>query len=360
MNMAIITPFPITSPGGVENFTSLLVEILESAGNKVTLFDITLMDESNYTGVFDIKKLGQYRLSYDLANEFNRQKDKFDLVICNGMYGWNVKFPKVITIAHGNIGDYADSSRKGMSALSYFKTRYIDVWFQTMSFRKGALVAVSASTGHECEKYNKISDYTVIENTVNENKFMPRGDRVLYRERFGLPDDAFLGLFVGRPEYRKGIDIVKNTAALLEGQHKIVAAVPVEGFHAPNIIPITNIPHKDIPYLYNACDYFFLPSRHEGCSIALLEALASGLPVITTTVGNASGIAKADSVMGAFIFDTYDPVVYLHGINRLAKDHNLRRELGNRARMYVLEHNITDIFKDKYLKLINLVMRQND
>lgn len=355
MKIAIITPFPPTAPGGVEKFTLVLTDLLRGAGHHVKLFDITALKDKKYTGLFEPKKLGQYKLAYDLAKAFEQEQDDFDVAICNGMFGWKMKFPRTIVIAHGNVGHYADSSKQGMSLLSYLKTRYVDVWFQTKSFSKKTLVVVSSQTGQECRKYNKINTYTVIENTVNENKFRPRNDKRRLRDKYGLPQDKFFGLFTGRPEYRKGFDIVVATANRLSDEHRIVAAVPFETGKARNLIQLIDVPFEDIHELYNACDYFYLPSRHEGCSIALLEGMASGLPVITTVVGNGLDIAKKNPDLGRFIFEEHSVESFMQAAVALYDSPKLRQELGGKARNYVLQYNIKSAFLREYLSLIKRV-----
>jgi len=356
MRVAIVTPHPVTSPGGVEKVTLLLTRVLREAGHDVKMFDRTVL-QKRYRWLFRDKVLGAYKLGYDLGRAFNRESASFDAVICNGMYGWNVRHPNAINICHGNIGDYADSSKEGMGLVSYYKTRYLDLWFHTKSFRRKTLVVVSKRTGAECERYNKLSDYVVIENSVDVNRFRPRdGGQDQLRKQLDLPSGVFLGLFVGRPEYRKGIDVLEKVAAGLPSNHRIVAAVPVKTILGKNLIPVVNLPHEEIPSLYRGCDYFILPSRHEGCSIALLEALASGLPVLTTKVGNAWDIADADALLGRFIWSCYEPEPYLSAIHTLASDPQLCQELGRRGRDYVLTNCSLEAFRRKYLTLVDQVI----
>ena len=63
---------------------------------------------------------------------------------------------------------------------------------------------VSAKTGHECAFYHGVTGYTVIENCVDTDLFRPRPDGRSARSRFGLPEDAFIGIYAGRLDYREG------------------------------------------------------------------------------------------------------------------------------------------------------------
>lgn len=359
LNIAIVTPFPLITPGGAEKVTFLLSKFFQESGHNLKIFDITILNKK-YRGIFDLKLMGQYKLAYDLGKLFNRESENFDLVICNGMYGWNIHFPRTINIIHGNVAANAVSRRNSMKSLSYYKTRFIDSWFHTLSFRNKRIVAVSKRTGYECKKYNKISHYDVIRNAVDTKVFKQRKDKRKWRKRFRLPEDGFLGLFVGRPEYAKGIDIIEKVAALLNESHKIVAAIPDNHFHAKNVISIINVPYVEMPYLYNACDYFILPSRYEGCSLALLEAMSSRLPVIVSNVGIASDIAEKDGFLGETILGTLNVTRYVAKIKQLESDKSLLLELGQRGREYTAKNHSLENFKQEYLRLINQVVTQTN
>ena len=60
------------------------------------------------------------------------------------------------------------------------------------------------------------------------------------------------------------------------------------------------VPHADVPTLLASCDVFVLPSWLEGFSLTLLEALASGLPVISTPNSGATDLVTAP-VLGRIV-----------------------------------------------------------
>lgn len=108
-------------------------------------------------------------------------------------------------------------------------------------------------------------------------------------------------LFVGSNWQRKGLDIAIRAVAELDGEFNDVALI-VAGAQSQRVDRvIQELPQKlgieskvqflgpvnrvDLPSLFHACDLFTLPSREEAFGVAILEALASGLPVIATAVG---------------------------------------------------------------------------
>ena len=57
------------------------------------------------------------------------------------------------------------------------------------------------------------------------------------------------------------------------------------------------VPHNELPAIYSSHDIFVLPSFNEGMSNALLEAMASGLPIITTITGGTKELMNGNAVL---------------------------------------------------------------
>jgi sugar transferase (PEP-CTERM/EpsH1 system associated) len=92
----------------------------------------------------------------------------------------------------------------------------------------------------------------------------------------------------------------------------------------------------DVPRILAALDVFVLPSLIEGFSYSILEAMASGLPVVATDVGGNAELIQ-DGVSG-YLMPTKKPRLLADILLRLASDESLRTQLGQRARQRVEEN----------------------
>ncbi len=84
------------------------------------------------------------------------------------------------------------------------------------------------------------------------------------------------------------------------------------------------VPWESMPRLYQTSDIFVLPSCNEGMSIALLEAMATGLPVVVTDTGGTRELVNDNG----FVIPWADPIALADAIGRLAASADLRRRMG--------------------------------
>lgn len=182
----------------------------------------------------------------------------------------------------------------------------------------------------------------VIDNGFDTGDFTPDragGDQV--RRELGLPEDAFVIVTVARYDTMKGYDTLQAAMQRSSGAVCLVIGAGTEVLAGkPGMTPLGE--RDDVPRLLSAADVLVSPSHFgEGFSNAIGEAMASGLPVVATDVGDAARIVGD----AGLIVPPRDPDALASAISRLQDDADLRRSLGEKARAQIersfgLQHSI--------------------
>lgn len=121
----------------------------------------------------------------------------------------------------------------------------------------------------------------VAPNGVDLSRFQPF-DRDVARHRLGLPVEGFLVVFVGTfDDLKGGLELVKAVEDLDGVQLALLGQGPQQLASARAVYKGV-VPHSEIPTWLSAGDVFVLPTREEGSCNAVIEALACGLPVVTS------------------------------------------------------------------------------
>jgi glycosyltransferase involved in cell wall biosynthesis len=93
---------------------------------------------------------------------------------------------------------------------------------------------------------------------------------------------------------------------------------------------------RDLPTIYAATDVFLLTSRNEGTPVALIEAMASGVPGVSTAVGGVIDVIGGSTTGRTAAFG--DAGALASAVDELLSDPQLRAEMGRNARARVLAH----------------------
>jgi glycosyltransferase involved in cell wall biosynthesis len=310
--IAILTPLlPASRPGGVEVFSRQIQEVLGPA----QVFAAPEASERSARFLVRFGLLEPYRASRG-ARAFRaaHAARPFDLVLANGLSGWPLRFSRpdvpMIQVYHFTLAGLA---RRALPLRGdRLTTARVGGWFDGSSGVGKEVVAVSDSVRREVLAYYGLGS-TVIPNAVDVNRFRMR-DRRDARDRLGLPRDRTIALFVGRAEYAKGFDRLRDIAKAMGDV--LFLSVSQAAAAPENVRFLTDVPHESMPFVYAAADVFVSPSRYEGFNLSLLEALACETPAVVTRAACAFGDEPSDL---ANVVETPTPDAFAEAIRSALK-----------------------------------------
>jgi len=175
------------------------------------------------------------------------------------------------------------------------------------------VIANSAMVAQEIERYFLFpkAQVRVIPNGVPPVKTLTQEEHRGAREIFGMGEREFVILFVGSGWRRKGLEIAMEAVERISTQqaHDRPMRLYVAGRGRMSSAPSKTVcflgPVKKMELLYSAADLFILPTLYDPFSNASLEALAAGLPVVTTRSNGSSEIIE-EGVHGSLVDDPSD------------------------------------------------------
>jgi glycosyltransferase involved in cell wall biosynthesis len=208
-------------------------------------------------------------------------------------------------------------------------------------------IAIADVVAEELGEYFGISkNIKVIHHGVDSEKFHPLVDpneRKAIRKSWGVDDTDFVGIFVGA-YLRKGIETVINAMSLLPDEmkkkFKVVAVGdgPAEALRkkanflgvGENLILKSHT--KEISSQYRAADFFVMPTYYEPFGLVILEAMASGLPTVTSALAGAADLIQ-NKKNGLLIKDPWSAKEVAGHIQDLFWNADKRKSMAKAARM---------------------------
>lgn len=177
----------------------------------------------------------------------------------------------------------------------------------------------------------------VIPNAIDPSVFN-KMDKQECRRKLGLDSDIFISITVGAFTNRKGT--LRVSSAIDKISDEVYSIFIGNGPDAPNcknILFCGRIDNKDLPLYLNAADVFVLPTLHEGCCNAIIEAIACGLPIVSSDLPfNWDILDNTNSIL----IDPNDVDGIANAIKLLKDDHQMRDTLSEGALKTAEEHTL--------------------
>jgi glycosyltransferase involved in cell wall biosynthesis len=211
---------------------------------------------------------------------------------------------------------------------------------QRIAFRgRVASVAVAEEVGRSMQEYYGRPPTAVIPNGIDTAAFHVPQARRPWRRAHGFTDEDFLVASVARLEPQKdplgliaafaeGLGRDPRAHLLLAGDGSLREAARAAASPRVHFLGVQN----EVPELLAASDAFALFSTYEGNPMALMEAMAAGLPVVATDVGGVAGIVVPGET--GLLTPAGDRRAFADSLAALAADPERRRALGEAARSH--------------------------
>jgi len=171
---------------------------------------------------------------------------------------------------------------------------------------------------------------------VDVKRFTPPASKAMAKKAIGIDPDKLVVGFCGRIGREKDLPTLIKAFRRVQHKHAVQllivgAGIEERSFRNPRIT-LTGAVDNVVPCL-QAMDIFVLPSLTETSSLATMEAMSCGLPVIATPVGSVKDYIE-DGVNG-FLFPRQDVDVLVEKLNALLKSPKAREAVGAAARQTI-------------------------
>lgn len=186
-------------------------------------------------------------------------------------------------------------------------------WSRYSAKKSDIIIVDSYSTGNDLQEYFGVDENKIVcvhLAASSRYRFRPRQDVDVIQKKYGLPESFIL--FVGTIEKRKNVlnlvkafSLAKKSNSFAEklvlvggmglGHEEVLSTVEELGLRNEVIFP-GYVQDEDIPGLYNLASLFTYVSYYEGFGLPLLEAMQSGVPVISSTSSSLPEVVEESGI----------------------------------------------------------------
>lgn len=283
------------------------------------------------------------------ADWLRKHRSDIDLVKVNGAINLAAADVNAVHFVHSSwlrSPVHISRNRRDFYGLYQWLFTAFNARWEKQAFQKAqVVVAVSEKVAQELVNIGvPRSRIRVIINGVDLEEFAPGESN---RQKLGLPENVTLALFAGDIRTpRKNLDTVLHALVKVPDLHLVVVG-HTQNSPFPQLAASLGLSkrvhfvgfRRDIPQIMQAVDLFVFPSRYEACSLVLLEALSSGLPVITATATGGGELVTPEC--GIVLSDSDDSDALALALLTLASSPALIQQMGKAARSVAEQHSWT-------------------
>jgi len=324
---------------------------------------------------------GKWLMLPGLAAKLVATRARYDVIICVDYRGIGVAavcagalFGKPV-IAQGEVAGVlagADTQRTSGLAPESAVVRWLKAPARAIYKRADAIVCIGRDLEREAIRAGVPRERVVyLPHGVDLSRFHPpdAGEREQLRQDLGWPLDRPIVLFVGRLSIEKGVmDLVeawqradrRNALLVLVGPdmvgHRWDSGGPARAFVAANgladSVRFAGATTDPAPF-YRAADLFVQPSHFEALGNTALEAMASGLPVVTSGVGGLADFCVNGDT--AIVHDARSPESLAAALEGALRDASLRDRVAAAGRALVADRFELNALMHRYAGLVEAV-----
>jgi UDP-glucose:(heptosyl)LPS alpha-1,3-glucosyltransferase len=358
LTIALVILHADPARGGAERYTVDLAAALAARGHEVSVLAIDSPSPIPGVRIVPLAAGGMTR-----RRRFRRFLDSLDAHLAAGKYDVvHAMLPvRRCDVYHPHAGLAAESMQKFSSKLNPRRRLFAAVERALLtSPRPPVALCLSDYIKRIVQSHYPLPPdrMATLFNAVDLARFDPtQGRRDEDRQRLSLPDDRIVALMVAQDFQRKGvhlaIEALKQAAdpkllLLVLGRDK-----PDPYKHLARLHGVAEQVRfagavDDPRQYYRAADFFLLPTRHDPCSLATLEALAMGLPVIST-VFNGACQTMTDGEHGFVLSDPNDTAALAGAMRKLLDSQ--KRQAMSHACLALRPQLSYDVHLDRLLQI---------
>ena len=221
----------------------------------------------------------------------------------------------------------------GESVINKLKSPSFGFSIDKFSEYISGVISVSTKNKEEAMSlgYTVDSKCIVLPNGVDLSLFKPI-DRNICRNKLGINESDFVVICVGNISERKGQDRLLKAVDELNCKNNYNIKLYLIGqgdiCHSGNLTFKGFVDHTELPVYLNAADIYVIPTRWEGCCNSIIEAMACGLPIISSDRSfNRDILDKTNSIL----IEPDDVEQIASAIQMLYEDKDYRYKLAKNA-----------------------------